>query len=212
MELSSQVGHMRNDGGTVTTAGNLVCQGTSRGEFVAYSADAGKPLWRFNAGVGISAAPITYEVEGRQYVAVLAGWGGAVYAGSSAFAAAGWQYGQQPRRLLVFSLEGKATPPAVTPPSSPVEVVSVPGFVVDSKKAAAGEDLYLASCMYCHGFYGVAAGGAPDLRASTIASNQQALQQVLLKGTLQQRGMPLFDEYTDEQVEQLYHYIRLRAQ
>jgi quinohemoprotein ethanol dehydrogenase len=66
--------------------------------------------------------------------------------------------------------------------------------------------------MYCHGFYGVAAGGAPDLRGSAIASNQQALMQVLLKGTLQQRGMPIFDELSEQQVEQIYHYIRLRAQ
>jgi quinohemoprotein ethanol dehydrogenase len=200
------------NGGTVTTAGNLVLQGTSTGELVAYTADSGKALWRFNAGVGISAPPITYRVDGRQYIAVLAGWGGAVYAGSSAFAAAGWQYGQQPRRLLVFSLDGKATPPPVTPPSTEMEIVSVPGFVVDKTKATAGEDIYLASCMYCHGFYGVAAGGAPDLRGSAIASNQQALMQILLKGTLQQRGMPVFDELSDEQVEQLYHYIRLRAQ
>jgi quinohemoprotein ethanol dehydrogenase len=119
---------------------------------------------------------------------------------------------QQPRRLLVFSLDGKATPPPVTPPSTGTTIVSVPGFVVDKNKAAAGEDIYLASCMYCHGFYGVAAGGAPDLRGSTIASNELALRQILLKGNLQQRGMPIFDELNKQQVEQLYHYIRLRAQ
>jgi quinohemoprotein ethanol dehydrogenase len=200
------------NGGTVTTAGNLVFQGTGAGELVAYTADSGKALWRFDAGVGISAPPITYQVDGRQYIAVLAGWGGSVYGGSSAFAAPGWQYGQQPRRLLVFSLDGDATAPTVTPPSTEMAIVSGPDFVVDETKASAGEDIYLASCMYCHGFYGIASGGAPDLRGSTTASDELALRQILLKGNLQQRGMPIFDELSEQQVEQLYHYIRLRAQ
>lgn len=64
------------NGGTLTTAGNLVFQGTADGNLIAYSADDGKKLWSFGAQTGIVAAPMTYSLEGEQYVAVMAGWGG----------------------------------------------------------------------------------------------------------------------------------------
>jgi len=62
--------------GTLTTAGNLVFQGTATGLFNAYHARTGQLLWRFDAGLGISAPPITYKIKGKQYVALLVGWGG----------------------------------------------------------------------------------------------------------------------------------------
>jgi len=69
------------NGGTLTTAGNLVFQGTATGSFAAFAADDGKPLWSFDAKLGIVAPPITYQVNGRQYVSVLVGWGGGVASG-----------------------------------------------------------------------------------------------------------------------------------
>ena len=66
------------NGGTLTTAGNLVFQGTADGYFAAYDAASGKRLWRFNAGLGISGAPISYAISGRQYVSVLVGYGGSL--------------------------------------------------------------------------------------------------------------------------------------
>ncbi|MEO6725034.1 MAG: PQQ-dependent dehydrogenase, methanol/ethanol family, partial [Blastocatellia bacterium] len=65
------------NGGTLTTAGNLVFQGTADGRFVAYSADKGAKLWEVNVGTGIIASPVTYELDGVQYVSIMAGWGGA---------------------------------------------------------------------------------------------------------------------------------------
>jgi quinohemoprotein ethanol dehydrogenase len=64
--------------GTLTTAGNLVLQGRVDGTLRAYAADSGKELWQYSVGLGISAPPITYAVGGRQYVALLVGYGGAV--------------------------------------------------------------------------------------------------------------------------------------
>jgi quinohemoprotein ethanol dehydrogenase len=63
--------------GTLTTAGNLVFQGTAEGEFLAINAQTGKILWTYDAGLGISAPPITYKISGKQYIALLVGWGGA---------------------------------------------------------------------------------------------------------------------------------------
>ena len=60
-------------GGTMTTAGGLVFHGDVRGWFKALDAKTGKQLWQFNTGSGISAAPVTYELDGKQYVAVVSG-------------------------------------------------------------------------------------------------------------------------------------------
>jgi alcohol dehydrogenase (cytochrome c) len=60
-------------GGTMTTASGLVFHGDVRGWFKALDAKTGKALWQFNTGSGISAAPMTYELDGKQYVAVVSG-------------------------------------------------------------------------------------------------------------------------------------------
>ena len=64
------------NGGTLTTAGNLVFQGTSDARFIAYNAKTGEKLWESPTGSGVVAAPITYEIDGKQYVSIAAGWGG----------------------------------------------------------------------------------------------------------------------------------------
>jgi PQQ-dependent dehydrogenase (methanol/ethanol family) len=60
-------------GGMLTTAGGLVFHGDIKGWFHALDAKTGKELWKFNAGSGISAAPMTYVIDGKQYVAVVSG-------------------------------------------------------------------------------------------------------------------------------------------
>ncbi len=66
-------------GGTLATAGGLVFTGEGNGDFAAFDAKSGAKLWRFNCGAGVNAPPMTYAVDGRQYVAVAAGgsqiWG-----------------------------------------------------------------------------------------------------------------------------------------
>jgi len=199
------------NGGTVTSAGNLVFQGTSGGYLHGYQADSGRLLWSFDAGVGIVAPPITYAVNNKQYVAVLAGWGGASYIGSSAMAQHGWDYGAHPRRLLVFSLDGKAEPPPTVAPKTELVIVDNSEQVIDTAQASAGQELYLPRCLGCHGFAAISSGGAPDLRASAAAADLDSFANVLRSGQLQARGMPLFDELNDRQVEQIYWYIRQRA-
>jgi len=61
------------NGGTLATAGNLVAQGAADGRFVIYSADAGKKLWEMPIQTGAVAGPISYSVDGEQYIAVAAG-------------------------------------------------------------------------------------------------------------------------------------------
>jgi alcohol dehydrogenase (cytochrome c) len=61
------------NGGTMTTAGNLVFFGDIQGMFHALDAKTGKQLWQMNVGSGVGAGPITFAIDGKQYVAVLAG-------------------------------------------------------------------------------------------------------------------------------------------
>jgi PQQ-dependent dehydrogenase (methanol/ethanol family) len=61
------------NGGTMTTTTGLVFAGDIKGTFRAHDAKTGKELWKFNTGSGISAAPISYTLDGKQYVAVTSG-------------------------------------------------------------------------------------------------------------------------------------------
>jgi PQQ-dependent dehydrogenase (methanol/ethanol family) len=61
------------NGGTLTTAGNLVFSGNLHGDFRAIDAKTGKALWSKNLGSGIGAGPVTYSVDGKQYVAIVIG-------------------------------------------------------------------------------------------------------------------------------------------
>ena len=60
-------------GGVLTTAGDVLFMGEGNGEFNAYNAATGELLWQYDCGAGVNAPPITYEVDGRQFVAVAAG-------------------------------------------------------------------------------------------------------------------------------------------
>ncbi len=66
------------NGGVLTTAGNLLIQGASDGRFVVYRADNGEKLWEMPIQTGAVAGPISYEVDGEQYIAVAAGWAGSI--------------------------------------------------------------------------------------------------------------------------------------
>jgi glucose dehydrogenase len=61
-------------GGVLATAGNLVFTGEGNGSFNAYDAKSGKKLWSFNCGAGVNSPPVSYEIGGKQYIAVAA-WG-----------------------------------------------------------------------------------------------------------------------------------------
>src|SRR5262249_58216907 len=85
------------NGGALSTAGGLVFQGAADGWIFAYDAAGGQRLWRYDAGLGVIAAPATYTVRGRQYVSVLVGYGGSAAIWGDLMNV-GWKYGAQPRR------------------------------------------------------------------------------------------------------------------
>jgi quinohemoprotein ethanol dehydrogenase len=198
------------NGGVVSTAGDLVFQGTADGIISAYNAVNGERLWRFDAGLGVIAPPMTWSAGGKQYVSVLVGYGG-----SSAIWGdlmnVGWKWGAQPRRLLTFALDGKATLAPSPPRDMTVKALDDPKLTLDPKDVAAGHDLY-NSCAACHGLNLVSSGApAPDLRESPTALDPESFWTVLHEGSLIQQGMPKFEDLTREQAMQIYAYIRAGA-
>jgi quinohemoprotein ethanol dehydrogenase len=203
----SQIGPW--NGGTLATSGDLVFQGNAAGQFVAYSADAGKQLWSSPTQTGVIAAPMTYTVKGEQYVAILAGWGGVwdvatgVLAGKSGST-------RNISRLLVFKLGGTAKLPPVPPlakmPFDPPPVTGTPVQI------AAGAGHYARYCSVCHGDAAVAGGLNPDLRHSGMINKASDFSQIVIKGALSGNGMVSFASALSEaDSEAIRHYLIKRA-
>jgi quinohemoprotein ethanol dehydrogenase len=194
------------NGGTLVTAGNLVFQGTSAGQLEAYSADAGQPLWQFSTQTGVIAAPMTYRHNGEQYIALMAGWGGAaaLFGGDAAVAVGT----RNVSRMLVFKLGGKA---ALSPAPLQQQVDRVPQPVVAAATdISAGADLYATYCMVCHGAGAVGGGVIPDLRYSSDAV-RDAWEAIVLQGAFSGKGMASFaDSLSAEQARQIKLYVMQR--
>jgi alcohol dehydrogenase (cytochrome c)/quinohemoprotein ethanol dehydrogenase len=196
------------NGGTLATAGNLVFQGTSLGEFRAYSADTGKQLWSFATQSGVLAAPITYRIDGEQYVAVMVGWGGLwdVVAGKLATT----RITPNISRLMVFKLGAKGTLPPLPPASK--RVLDPPPLSGTPQQLALGEKLYTNSCSVCHGNAAVAGVLNPDVRHSVALGNPKLWQEIVHDGLLKQNGMVGWKgQFNPDQIEAMRLYVIRRA-
>jgi PQQ-dependent dehydrogenase (methanol/ethanol family) len=191
------------NGGVVATAGNLVFQGTADGRFVAYHAATGERLWQMQAQTGVIAGPITYAVDGEQYVAVMAGWGGA-YALTSAFVDR--ESMGQAARLLVFKLDGKAELPPLTVAERVAPELPAPA---STQMVALGKQQYYANCGWCHGETALSGSAqVPDLRYSALITDPTVWREVVLGGSLQSRGMIGFAKVmSQEQSEAVRAYV-----
>jgi quinohemoprotein ethanol dehydrogenase len=182
------------NGGTLATAGGLVFQGTAHGTFAAYDAATGTVLWERAAGTGVMAGPSTYQLDGEQYVAVMAGWGGAFgLVGGDAAAAAHELAGanRNDGRLLVFKLGGTAAIPVTEAIDREVDAISGD---LDPEQVRQGNYAYHRWCWSCHGIGGVAGGVLPDLRKSELFFSD-ALEPIVLEGTLLAKGMPNLSQW-----------------
>ena len=182
------------NGGLLSTAGNLVFQGRSDGMFAAYSADNGKLLWETPTYTGIIAAPVTYEIEGEQYVAVVAGWGGAfaTTAGVPRHKGNVLEEG----RVLVYKIDGNAkmSPPNVTH----VNIPQPPEMDATAEQLENGRYLYGRYCSVCHGG-GVTSGSQiPDLKYLPEATHLR-WNTVVINGIMSGVGMPGFANVLSEE-------------
>ena len=189
------------NGGLLSTAGNLVFQGTADGRFVAYSADKGEKLWEVAVGTGVIAAPMTYQVDGVQYVSVMAGWGGAfALTGGNATGGA-----IVPGRLLTFALHAKQALPEVAaakpPQVSPIASDATP------EKIDRGAGLFAQYCSVCHGLLATGGGTIADLRYSQPGIFDK-YSEIVLDGKFSSVGMPSFKQFlTVDDIEAIRAYI-----
>jgi quinohemoprotein ethanol dehydrogenase len=179
------------DGGILSTAGNLVFQGLAGGDLCAYTADRGRRLACVPTGSHLGSAPITYAVDGVQYVAVQAGYGGvAIYAPIPPTTIASKYINEN--RVIAFRLDGGAVP---TPP----ERVTIPVPLPPQNPASAqtireGERLFTTYCSRCHVF---GPSITPDLRRIDPAV-RSSLGAIVLGGQRAANGMGRFDDVLGE--------------
>jgi quinohemoprotein ethanol dehydrogenase len=171
------------NGGTLATAGNLVFQGTADGRLVAYDARDGKRLWQAPTGTGVVAAPMTYMVDGKQYVSVAVGWGGVYGIAARHTDRAG------PGTVYTFVLDGKALPPDFVP----YRLNSLlAGVKYDPAHVKEGTAIYLSNCAFCHGVPGVDRGGNVPNLGYSARNTIDRLDQYLFAGPGTVNGMPDF--------------------
>ncbi|MCU0957590.1 MAG: PQQ-dependent dehydrogenase, methanol/ethanol family, partial [Hydrogenophaga sp.] len=188
------------NGGTLTTAGNLVFQGTADGRFMAFNATNGQKLWEAPTGSGVIAAPSTYLVDGKQYVSIAVGWGGVYGLAARATERLG------PGTVYTFAVGGKAEPPAHVAVQLGKLVEGVP---YDPNHVQAGTALYVQNCAFCHGVPGVDRGGnIPNLgyKDAAIIAN---LENFVFKGPATARGMPDFTgRLSQDDVQKIKAFIQ----
>ena len=197
------------NGGLLATAGNLLFQGQIDSTFNAYDAKNGKRLWSYDAKAPILGVPISYRWKDRQYVTIITGYGTSAADAGDALTKYNIQYRNQARRVLTFAIGGKATlPPNEVPP---VTAVDDPDYKPDAALAQQGVMLFGQHCLACHGANAVAAGNAPDLRASGAILDAETFQQIVQEGGLVPAGMPRFGELRDPDLQAIRQYLRGRA-
>ena len=188
-----QVQHADLGGGTLATAGNLVFQGLGTGEFAAYSADAGEKLWGFQSGTTIMAGPVSFAVDGDQYVVVLAGRGGGsgLVGGPTGKR---WQNIINENRVLAFKLGGKAELPAQRKIARTVSIpAELRATIQDEVVVERGKKAYEQYCYMCHGLEVMSGGVIPDLRYASPAAYTD-WEAIVIGGSRARRGMRSFAE------------------
>lgn len=193
------------NGGTLSTAGNLVFQGTWDGVFTAYDAANGDQLWQYQSDSAILAGPITYELDGDQYVAVAQGSGGVVML----------TIGDEVRkntvnqnRLLVFK-RGKSEKGFLPIDDSVVQIQPLYGHSdTDDATIKNGEYLYHTNCASCHGIDATSNYVVPDLRYMTEKTHED-FATIVLGGSLTHKGMIGFYETLNlDDVNMIHEYLK----
>ena len=197
------------NGGMMTTASGLLFGGTAAGDLMAYDAKDGRKLWSFPAQSGIVAPPMTYAVNGKQFVSVVVGWGG-VYPLLLGEMAKKSNDRPNRSRVLTFSLDGIATLPELQ--ASAAAPVPPPPQFGSAAQIALGAQVYARTCGGCHGD-GVRSGGVlAELRRSALAGDRDAWQAVVIGGSLKDNGMVSFSrDLTPDDAEAVRAYVVARA-
>tara|TARA_B100001250_G_scaffold414069_1_gene450502 strand:- start:4106 stop:6331 length:2226 start_codon:yes stop_codon:yes gene_type:complete len=196
------------NGGPLTTAGGLVFQGNGSGFFEAYNTENGERVWSKNVRIGIMAPPVTYMIDGEQYISILAGDGGASNFLGDNFGewegkVASIKYGNF-GKLLTFKLNGKSKIEDI--PEKDLTIPSQPLINASLEDIKAGQDIYANYCAICHGS-GVHGKTISDLRF--MSSNTHTyFNEIVLNGMFEENGMKGFSDILSEKnAFEVYSYI-----
>ncbi|CUR47788.1 PQQ-dependent dehydrogenase, methanol/ethanol family [Alloalcanivorax xenomutans] len=188
------------NGGALSTAGNLVFQGTADARLMAFDAGSGDVLWQSPMGTGVIAAPISYEVDGEQYITIAAGWGGVFGLTQRASETA------TPGTVYTFKLNGKAKMPEFTQHQLGNLLT---GVKYDPALVEEGTYLYVSNCVFCHGVPGVDKGGNIPNLGYVDKSFIENLDKFVFNGPFVSRGMPDFTgKLSAEDVEKIKAFIQ----
>jgi quinohemoprotein ethanol dehydrogenase len=190
-------------GGVLATAGNLLIQGTINRTLAIYRADTGAKLWEMNIDQAPVAGAITYMIDGEQYIAINAGWGGSPVMNLNR----NGPFRTASAKLLVFRLgaTGVTLPPMPPPNSLPAP----PPLRATESQVISGRAIYAQTCQRCHGENAV--GGVRDLRFMT-AQTHARFDDIVLKGIYQERGMASFaDVLSPDDAAAVHAYLIARG-
>lgn len=198
------------NGGTLSTESGIIFQGNRNEEFAAYDAMTGDVLWKTNTQTGIVAAPMSFEFDGEQYIAVVAGWGGVLplLLGELSHGDDGPVANKS--RILIYKLGGKEElPPRVERPAYEIDPPEAFGT---AEMLKLGSGLYVNYCSGCHGDTVVSGGVIPDLRYSYTMSDEGLWDEIVRNGILENNGMVGFSaDLTKEDTEAIRAYVVQRA-
>lgn len=188
------------NGGTLTTAGNLVFQGSADGRFIAYNATTGEKLWETPTGTGVVAAASTYLIDGQQYVSVAVGWGGVFGITQRVTDREG------PGTVYTFAIGGKAPLPEFTK----YQIGNlISGVKYDPKDVEPGTAIYVEACATCHGVPGVDRGGNVKNLGYVPAEEIANLKDIVFKGPFMDKGMPDFTgKLTEDDLVKIQAFIQ----
>ncbi|KRA82831.1 PQQ-dependent dehydrogenase, methanol/ethanol family [Altererythrobacter sp. Root672] len=187
-------------GGVLATAGNLLIQGTIDKTLAIYRADTGAKLWEMNIDQAPVAGAITYMIDGEQYIAINAGWGGSPVYNLGPFQTS-------TAKLLVFKLDAKGV--TLPPPPPPSELPRPPMLRASEAQVGEGRALFGQTCNRCHGDNAV--GGVKDLRFMT-AETHAKFNDIVLKGLYADKGMASFaDVLSASDVEAIHSFLIARG-
>jgi len=190
--------------GVLTTASGLVFQGSIDGSFRMFDARDGRLLKSIDTGTSILAAPMTYRVNGVQYVTVMAAWGGGGYPYVPRYSAA-YSRGNQ-GRILTFRLRGGPVPvPPELPPLEIAPPAPAQAAGVTQATIVAGQTLFFGNCVLCHSNQHRSI--TPDLRRMQPGAHD-AFRSIVLDGALLASGMPRWDDrLTRTDVDAIHAYL-----
>jgi len=197
------------NGGVLSTAGDLVFQGTGEGVFAAYDADNGDALWQYQSDSAVLAGPMTYELDGEQYIAVAQGSGGTVML----------TIGDNLKRnkvnknkLLVFKLGDFGLTKTVADESLATILPLSEEVNASPEEIKKGEELYGHNCGTCHGISAKSNYIVPDLRYMSDQTHRDFVA-IVLGGSRAHKGMAGFYEtHSMEDVEAIHSYLKHQQQ